>query len=125
MFKGLGQLASLMQGASAISGKLDGVARTLQEKRVIGTAGGDMVLVEMNGLAQVTRVTIDPVLFQSGDREMLETLLCAATNQASAKAKEQHLAVMRELTGGMELPGLDQLLSQFSGDDPADADRQT
>jgi nucleoid-associated protein EbfC len=90
----------------------------------VGTAGGGMVLVEMNGLAQVTRVTIDPTLFPSGDREMLETLLCAAINQASAKAKEQHLEVMRELTGGMELPGLEKLMAQFSGEEPPEADRQ-
>ena len=125
MFKGLGQLASLMRGASAISGKLDDVGRTLQEKRVTGSAGGDMVLVEMNGLAQVTRVNIDPALFSSGDREMLETLLCAAINQASGKAKEQHLEVMRELTGGIELPGLEKLMSQFVGEDSPEADRQS
>ncbi len=104
-----------MRGASEISGKLDGVSRALQEKRVVGSAGGDMVLVEMNGLAQVTRVTIDSALFPSGDREMLETLLCAAINLASAKAKEQHLEVMRDLTGGIELPGLEKLMSQFAG----------
>lgn len=116
MLKGLGQLASLMRSASGLSGKLDETTRKLQEKRVVGTAGGDMVQVEMNGLAQVTRISIDPALFESGDREMVETLLCAAINQASGKAKEQHLEVMRELTGGLEIPGLERMMSQFTGE---------
>lgn len=117
MFKGLGQLASLMRGASEISGKLEGVTRSLQEQRVVGAAGGDLVRVEKNGLAQVTGVRIDPALFENGDREMLENLLPAAINQASVKAKELHVAAMRELTGGIELPGLDKLMSQFNDPD--------
>lgn len=119
MLKGLGQLASLMRGATEISSKMESLSNTLRERRVVGSAGGDMVRVEMNGLAQVTRVTLDPTLISGGDRELAETLICAATNQASAKAKELHLEVMRELTGGISLPGLDQLMSGMgSGDAP-------
>jgi DNA-binding YbaB/EbfC family protein len=123
MFKGLGQLASLMRGATEISGKLESFTKALEEKRVVGAAGGDMVRVEMNGLSQVTRVTIDPALVSGGDREMLETLIAAAVNQASAKAKEQHMALMRELTGGIDLPGMDQLMSRFNEDDSGEPDR--
>ncbi len=119
MFKGLGQLASLMRGASGISEKLEGITRSLHEKSVVGSSGGDMVRVEMNGLSQVTRVVIDPALFDGGDREMLENLLPAAINQAAAKAKELHMVAMHELTGGLELPGFDKLMSQINdGDDP-------
>jgi DNA-binding YbaB/EbfC family protein len=123
MFKGLGQLASLMRGATEISGKLESFSKALEEKRVVGAAGGDMVRVEMNGLSQVTQVTIDPALVSGGDREMLETLIAAAVNQASAKAKEQHVAMMRELTGGIDLPGFDQLMSRFNEDDSREPDR--
>lgn len=111
MFKNLSQLASLMRNASEMSGRLESLNRTLQEKQVMGTAGGDMVGVEMNGLGVVTRVTIDPALISSGDREMLETLLTTAINQAAAKAKAQHLDLVRELAGGIDLPGLNQWMS--------------
>jgi DNA-binding YbaB/EbfC family protein len=114
VFKGLGQLASLMRGASEISNKMEGLTQKLAEQRVVGSAGGDMVRVEMNGLSQVTRVMIDPTLFPNGDREMLENLLPAAINQATTKAKELHVAAMRDLTGGLDLPGLDKLMSQFN-----------
>jgi DNA-binding YbaB/EbfC family protein len=123
MLKELGQLASLMRGAGEITSKMESMSSKLREKRVVGSAGGDMVRVEMNGLAQVTRVTLDPTLVTGGDRELIETLICAATNQASGKAKELHMEVMRELTGGLSLPGLDQLMSGMGSGDAPDAGR--
>ena len=114
MFKSLSQMASLMRGAGEISKKLEALTQKLQSQRVVGSAGGDMVRVEMNGLSQVTRVEIDPLLLDNADREMLENLLPAAINQAAEKAKQLHVAAMGELTGGIDLPGFQQLLSPFS-----------
>ena len=44
---------------------------------------------------------------------MLEDLIPAAVNQALAKAKEVHAEALRELTGGMNLPPLDDLMGKF------------
>jgi hypothetical protein len=60
---------------------------------------------------------VDPTLFTSGDREMLEELLPAAINQAQAKAKQLHRAAMQSMTEGLNLPGLDEALAQLSGGD--------
>lgn len=120
MFKGIANLASLLRNAGDFTGKMEGISQKLQERSVVGSAGGELVQVEMNGLAQVVRVSIDPLLFARGDREMLENLLPAAINQASAKAKQLHLEAMQELTGGLDLPGMDKMLARFSaGHDPA------
>ncbi|HEY2146957.1 MAG TPA: YbaB/EbfC family nucleoid-associated protein, partial [Pirellulales bacterium] len=59
------------------------------------------------------RVTIDPGLIERRDREMLEDLLPAAVNQALEKAKELHAESLRELTGGMNLPPMDELMSKL------------
>lgn len=109
MFKGLGQLASLMRGAGEISSKLEGMTEALGEKRVVGSSGGDMVRVEMNGLAQVIDVAIDPCLLNPSERELLQHLLAAAVNQAAAKANETRMAVLRDLAGGFELLGFEKL----------------
>jgi DNA-binding protein YbaB len=71
----------------------------------------------MNGLSQATKVTIDPLLVENQEIEMLEHLLPAAINQAMAKAKHLHLEAMRDLTGGIDLPGLEQMMQRFSGGD--------
>ncbi len=113
MFKGLGNLASLMKNANEITGKIGGVSEELKKRRATGTAGGGMVTVEVNGLGQVLNVSIEPSLVDNNDREMIQDLLPAAINQATAKSKQMHVDAMKELTGGFSLPGLDQALGQY------------
>ena len=67
-----------------------------------------MVEIEVNGLGEVLRARVDPTLFASGDREMLEELLPAAINQAQAKAKQLHREAMQSMTEGLNLPGLNE-----------------
>src|SRR4051794_28279060 len=98
MFKELGNFANLMKNAQAMSGKMQAMRDRLAERRVTGSAGGGMVTVEMNGQSHVLACKIDPVLFQSGDREMLEDLIVAATNQALEKVKEVAAEEMGQAT---------------------------
>lgn len=113
MFKELGSLANLMKNAQSISGKMQAMRDRLGERRVTGAAGGGMVTVEMNGQSQVLACKIDPTLFQTGDREMLEDLIVSATNQALEKVKEVAAEEMGQATEGLNLPGLTDALSKF------------
>jgi nucleoid-associated protein EbfC len=106
VFKGITNLAGLLKQAQQVSSR----------------AGGDMVEVEVNGLGQVLRVTLDPALVERKDREMLEDLIPAATNQAIAKAKELHADVIRGVAGGLELPGLEEAISKATGGESLDDD---
>ena len=75
-----------------------------------------MVSVEVNGLGEVLRVTVEPQLVEGGDREMIEDLLPAAINQALEKAKKLHAEAMGStITGGMDMPGLSEAISQLTG----------
>lgn len=111
MFKGLGNLTSMLKQVQQMGSKLQSVQEELKKQRAVGRAGADLVEVEVNGLGQVLRVTLDPGLVQRGDREMLEDLIPAAINQALAKAKELHRDALKELTGGMSLPPFDELIA--------------
>ncbi len=46
---------------------------------------------------------------------MIQDLLPAAINQATTKAKQMHVEAMKEMTGGIELPGLDDAINQMVG----------
>ena len=116
MFKGLGNLAQVFKQAQEMSGKISGLNEQLKSKKVVGDAGGGMVRVQANGLTEVSKVEIDPVLFESGEREMIEDLLVAAFNQVSQKAKELHMESMREMTSGVSLPGLEEALGNLTGE---------
>ena len=115
MFKGLGNLGALIKQAQQIGGQMGQIAEEMKKRRVTGTAGGGMVEIEVNGLMEALRCRIDPQLFGQNDRELLEDLVVAAVNQAIAKGKQMHADAMRDLTGGLPLPGfLNDALAKFS-----------
>jgi DNA-binding YbaB/EbfC family protein len=90
------------------------VNERVKQIRVTGQSGGGMVEAEVNGLGEVLRLTLDPALVARQDRELIEDLVPSAVNQAVSKAREQHAAMMRELTGGMNLPGLDEAMKSLT-----------
>jgi nucleoid-associated protein EbfC len=117
VFKSLGNLAnlgSLMKQAQEIGGRMQAMQEELRAKRATGAAGGGLVEVEVNGLAEVLAVRIDPTLVEKQDREMIEDLLPAAFNAAQQKAKQMHAEAMQAIAGGLPLGNLQDALSQMS-----------
>jgi len=120
MFKGLAGIGSLLKQAQEIGGRMKGLTEELKKRRTSGSAGGGMVEVEVNGLAEVLSCRIEEQILADGDRELLEDLVVTATNQALSKAKQLHAEAMKELTGGVELPGLEDAMAKFLGDQKPD-----
>ncbi len=114
MFKGLTDLASMMKQAQQIGGQMQQLGEHLKGMRATGAAGGGMVEVEVNGVLEVLRCQIDPELITQGDRELIEDLVAAAVNQAITKGKQLHAEAMKDLTGGLELPGLQEALAKVT-----------
>lgn len=98
--------------------KLQAIQQQLKDARATGSAGGDMVVVEVNGLSEVIAITLDPTLVSRGDVEMIQDLTVAATNQALVKAKELHVQAMQSLTDGVDMPGLQDMLARMTGQGP-------
>jgi len=115
MFKGLGNIGNLMKQAQEMGGKMQELTESLKTKRVVGSAGAGMIEVEANGLGEALAVRIDPALIEKQDRELLEDLLPAAFNAAQQKAKALHAEQMQSLTGGLNLPGMENLLDGLGG----------
>lgn len=116
MLKGLGNLASLMKQAQEMQGRMSEMQERLGRMKVEGSAGGGMVVVEANGQQRILGVRVEESLLNSGDKEVLEDLLVAATNQALEKAKEAAAREMSEIAGGLNVPGLDEALSKLGLD---------
>jgi nucleoid-associated protein EbfC len=119
VFKSLGNLTSLpglLKQAQEVSGKMQALQQELRSKRATGSAGGGLVEVDVNGLAEVLAVRIDPSLVEKGERELIEDLLPGAFNSAQQRAKQLHAEAMQSLAGG--IPGFQDALSQLMGDTP-------
>ena len=114
MFKNLTGLANLLKNAGSISQRVGEMKTDLEQKRVTGTSGGGMVMVQLNGLGEVQTLQIDVQLVSDGGVKMIEELVTVAINQAIVEARKLHLDAMRELTGGVELPGMNDLFESLS-----------
>lgn len=98
-----GQLAGLMKQAQQMQENMRRAQEELADVEVVGEAGAGMVKVTVNCRNEVRRIEIDPSLF-GDDRDMLEDLFVAATNDALRKAEQTAQAKMGDLTRGMPLP---------------------
>jgi DNA-binding YbaB/EbfC family protein len=84
--------------------RMNEIQERLGRISVTGSAGGDMVQVEMNGRMEVSRVRISPEAVDLQDLGMLEDLLRAAVSDALYKIKERIRDEVSALTGGLNLP---------------------
>jgi DNA-binding YbaB/EbfC family protein len=75
-----------------------------KEVKVVGSAGGDMVRIEMNGQMNVTNIWISKEAVDPDDIQMLQDLIKAAFTDASIKIKERIKEELTQLTGGVNLP---------------------
>ncbi len=62
--------------------------------------------VTADGRGEIVAVKIEPEVAQSGDLEMLQDLILAATNEALRRVSEPPTTEMGRLTGGLNLPGI-------------------
>jgi DNA-binding YbaB/EbfC family protein len=113
MFKELSGLMQIMKLAPTIQGRVGDIQAKLADLRVEGSAGGGMVAVEASGQQRIVSCRIEPSLLSAGDREMLEELVVAATNQALERAREAAAQAMSGMMDGLDLPGLDETLSRL------------
>ena len=120
MFSSLGNIFSVVRKAQEMGGKMQEFNDQLRSQRTTGAAGGGLVTVEVNGLGEMLRLTIDPMLMERQDREMIEDLVPAAVNQAKEKAQQLHAAAVKDMVSDLNMPGLEDAINRFSpGDSPA------
>jgi len=110
MFGGLGNLAGILKQAKSLQENMQKMQESLAQQRHEADAGAGMVRAEVNGKGDLLRVKIDPKAAQ--DIELLEDLVTAAVGAAMKKAHERAKAEMAKLTGGLDFPGLSNLIGQ-------------
>lgn len=97
---------NIMQQAQQMQAKMAEIQEQLAKKSITGNAGGGMVNVTVNGQGEVLAISIEEPLLVAEEKEMLQDLIVAATNDGLRKAKELGKDEMKQLTGGINIPGL-------------------
>ena len=94
----------MMKKAQELQAKMGEMQEKLAEAEVVGTAGGDMVTVTLNGKGDMKSVKISPSLLDDGDAEIIEDLVLAAHTDARAKVETMAAEKMSEATAGLPIP---------------------
>jgi DNA-binding YbaB/EbfC family protein len=104
MFKELGQMMHLLGNKSKIQEEIQKFQAQVGTITAEATAGAGYVTVKVNGRLEVVTVRITDEAMQLNDREMLEDLIAAATNQALNKVREQLAAESAKMAANIGLP---------------------
>jgi len=109
MLGNLGNIAGLLRSAKELQGQMAKLQEELAARRFDGDAGGGMVRATVDGKGMLVDVKIAPQA--AADIELLENLVKAAVGAAVTKSQEAMRSEMASLTGGLNLPGLTEMLS--------------
>ena len=110
MFGGLGDIAKIMKQAKSMQENMQKIQESLAKQRFEAEAGAGMVRTQVNGKGELVGIKIDPKA--TDDVELLEDLIKAAVAAATNKAHESAKSQMAQLTGGLNIPGLANLMGQ-------------
>jgi DNA-binding YbaB/EbfC family protein len=99
----MANIGNMMKQAQAMQANMQKVQAEIALLEVVGESGGGMVKVTMTGQHNVKRVQLEPAVVTE-DREMLEDLIVAATNDAVKKVEAAVQVKMSSVMGGMQLP---------------------
>lgn len=106
--------ANMLQQAQKMQKKVQEAQADLDSKRFEAEAGNGSVKVAVNGLGKFQSIKIQPQAINSEHPEsvdqdtieMLEDMITQALMQATSNAHEHADSVMKNITGGIKIPGL-------------------
>ena len=101
--KGFG---NIMKEAQKLQQQMAAMQEEIGKRKVVATAGGGMVTVEVNGKQEILSIKIDAEVVSKDDVPKLEDLVLAACNEALRKSRELVQQELGKLTGGLKIPGL-------------------
>jgi len=104
MFGNLREMAGLMKKAKDMKANIGKIKEEIASSEFYGTCPGDKVTAVISGDFQVRQIKIAPDA--SADTKALEELVKTAINSAVASAQVNIQEKMKEVTGGLNIPGL-------------------
>jgi DNA-binding YbaB/EbfC family protein len=104
MFKELGSMMSLLKNQGKIQEEVQKFQASVGQITAEASSGAGYVTVKVNGRMEVQSVRISDEAMKLNDREMLEDLVAAATNQALTKVRQQLAEESAKMAANIGLP---------------------
>ena len=101
---GLGDMAKMMKAAQEMQTKMAQMQEDMANMTVTGESGAGLVKAVCTCKGELKSLDIDPSIFNSDDKEVVEDLILAAIKDAQGMASEKAQEEMSKLTESMGLP---------------------
>lgn len=105
-----GDIGKLMKLAGEMKRKMPEMQAKLAASTYTAQSGGGAVKATVNGGRALVDIKIDPAVLAEG-AEMVEDLVKAAVSAAQEQAGQAAAEAMKEMTGGVNLPGMEGMFS--------------
>ena len=110
---GLRDITGMLGKMKDMQANMQRLQDDLAQRRTEATSGGGMVSATVNGKGDIVALKIEKTAIDPEDPEMMEDLIKAAINAALEKNRIMLQEEMSKLTGGLNIPGMDQLGSML------------
>ena len=95
-----------LKQARELKSKMDKIQKEMEKTIVEGEAGKGMVKITMTGKLKVKAVKIDPSVIDPNNDKKLEEMVQKAIDDAVEKSQKEAEKALKELYGGLKIPGL-------------------
>lgn len=93
-------MQNLMKQAQKMQEEMQETEKLLDDWEIVGTSGGEAVVVYMNAKKKIDGIEIDKSVIDPEDEEMLEDLIMAAILDGYKKADEVYQEKMGKFSAG-------------------------
>ena len=97
-------MAGMMKKMQEMQNRLAAMQADLADKEFTAIVGSSVVSATVTGDGKLAKLKLDPNALDPADTEMLEDMICIATNKALQKAAEEKTKMVNDITGGLPLP---------------------
>ena len=97
-------MAGMMKKMQKMQSRLAAMQGDLADKEFTAIVGGGAVSATVTGDGKLAKLKIGLDALDPADTEMLEDMICLATNKALEQAAEEKTKLMRDITDGLQLP---------------------
>lgn len=101
----MNDITKMLKKAQEIQMQIQSLQNSMESVEKVGSSGGGLCKVTVNGKGEVKKVDIDSSLLNPKEVEILQDLLVVACNDAKEKADSHMEKEMNKITGGMGAPG--------------------
>lgn len=97
-------MAGMIKRVHEMQDQLESMQGDLAIMEFTAVVGGGVVSATVTGDGKLSRLKLNLDSLNPSDVEMLEDMICLATNNANQQAAEKKAKIMKDITGGLPLP---------------------